>query len=170
MPLVAADIQKRLSGGATNTNVNLSLGGIKSSTAIVDASLHNLFDIVSSAEASAGDTEYRCFYFHNAHATLTALSSKVWIQTNTPSAGTTVEIGIGSAAINAEEQSVANESTAPTGVTFSAAAIDLATGLVIGDLLAGQHRSIWVKRIVTAGAAAANADSVLIRFGSDTNA
>ena len=56
-----------------------SLGGVKSSTAI-RAGLHNLFDVVSSAESSAGDTEYRCFYIHNAHATLTMQNSVIWIQ------------------------------------------------------------------------------------------
>lgn len=170
MPIVAADIVKRLSGGASNADVNLSLGGAKSSTAIVDATIHNLFDIVSSAESSAGDTEYRCFYIHNAHASLTALSTKVWIQTNTPSTSTTVEIGLGTAAVNATEQTVANESTAPTGVTFTATAIDLATGLSIGDIPFGQHKAVWVKRVISASAPAYNADSVLIRIGCDTAA
>lgn len=154
MPLVASDIVKRLSGGASNSDVNLSIGGIKSSTAIADATLHNLFD---------------CFYFHNAHASLTALSSKVWIQTNTPSTGTTVEIGLGAAAVSATETAVANESTAPAGVTFTATAIDLATGLLIGDIPFGQHKAVWVKRVISASSPAFNTDNVLIRFGADTN-
>lgn len=168
MPIVASDIHKRLSGGASNTDPALSIGGIKSSTSIVDASLHNLFDIVSSAEASSGDIEYRCLYVHNAHASLTALTTKVWIQTNTPSTGSTVEIGLGAAAVNATETAVANESTAPASVTFSATAIDLATGLLIGDIPFGQHKAVWVKRIISAAAAAYTTDSVLIRVGCDT--
>lgn len=170
MPIVAADIHKRLSGGATNTVPNASLGGIKSATSIIDATIHNLFDIVSSAESSAGDTEYRCFYVHNAHASLVSQATKVWIQTNTPSTSTTVEIGLGAAAINADEAAVANESTAPAGVTFVATAIDLATGLLIGDIPVGQHKAVWIKRIITAAAPAYNVDSALIRIGLDTAA
>jgi len=169
MPILNTDILFRLSGGATNTVPDASLGGIKSATAITNASLHNLFDIVGSAEASAGDTEYRCFYVHNSHATLALQSAKAWIQTQTPAAGTSVEIGLGSAAINVDEQAVANESTAPTGVTFSAPSTEGA-GLVIGDIPAGQHKAIWVKRIVGASAAAYTGDSVVIRVKGDTAA
>ena len=61
MPIISTDIQYRLSGGSGNTDVNASLGGVKSSTS-VGTGLHNLFDVVSSAEASSGDTEYRCVY------------------------------------------------------------------------------------------------------------
>ena len=58
MPIVSADIKYRLSGGASNSDQNASLGGVKSSN---EASA-SLFDNVSSAEAVSGDTEYRCFY------------------------------------------------------------------------------------------------------------
>lgn len=169
MPIVTGDIKFRLSGGAANSDVNASLGGAKSSTEIVDATLHNLFDLVSSADSSAGDTEYRCFYVHNGHATLALQSAKVWIQTNTPSADTTVEIALAGEGVNGTAETVANENTAPTGETFSAPANEGAA-LSIGNIPAGQHQAIWVKRIVTAGAAAANADSVVIRVKGDTAA
>ena len=47
-------------------------------------------------------------------------NSVIWIASNTPSADTTIEIALGSSAINGTEQTIANENTAPTGVTFSA--------------------------------------------------
>lgn len=163
MAIIASDIVYRLSGGAGNASPAASLGGAKSSTAAGS----NLFDDVSSAEAASGDTEYRCFYVHNGHGTLTYLGSKIWIQTNTPSADTTVEIGLGSSGLNATEQTVANENTAPTSVTFSAPS-NFAGGLTMGDIPAGQHYAIWVKRIVNAAAASA-ADSFTIRVQGDTN-
>jgi hypothetical protein len=169
MPIASSDIDFRLSGGAANADPNAALGGAKSSTEITDATLHNLFDIVSSAEGSAGDTEYRCFYIHNSHATLSMLSSKVWIQTQTPSGDTSVEIALGTAAVNATEQTVADESTAPTGVSWSTAANEGAA-LSIGDIPAGQHKAVWVKRIVGAAAAAYNTDSVVLRVKCDTSA
>ncbi len=169
MTIVASDIQFRLSGGAANSDPNASIGGAKSSVQITDASLHNLFDIVSSAEGAAGDTEYRCFYVHNAHATLTLQAAKVHIQTQTPDSDTSVEIGLGAAAVNATETAVANESTAPGSVTFSTAA-GSGNALSIGDIPAGQHKAVWVKRIVSAAAAAYNADSVILRVSGDTAA
>lgn len=168
MPITSTDLKFRLSGGAANSNPNASLGGAKSSTEI-GTGLHNLFDQVGSAETTSGDTEYRCFYVHNAHATLALENAVIYIQSNTPSGDTSVEIAVGSAAVNGTEQTVANESTAPTGVTFSSAA-NLGAALALGNIPAGQHRAVWVKRIVNAGAAAYNDDQVTLRVQGDTAA
>lgn len=168
MAIISTDIVYRLSGGSGNVDPNTSLGGVKSNTAITTG-LHNLFDLVGSAESSAGDTEYRCFYVHNAHATLTMQNSVVWIQSNTTSTDTAIEIALGSSAVNGTEQTVANESTAPTGVTFSSPA-NQGAALSIGNIPPGEHKAIWVKRIVNAGAAAYNGDSATIRVQCDTNA
>ena len=162
MAIVSTDIQYRLSGGASNSDPALSLGGVKSSTAA-----SNYFDDVSSAEASAGDTEYRCVYVHNNHGTLSLIGAKVFIQTNTPSSDTDVAIGLGTSAINGTEQTVADESTAPTGVSFSAPTT-FAGGLAIGDLAAWAHKAVWVRRTVNAGAAAYS-DSFTLRVQGDTN-
>lgn len=163
MPIVSTDIKYRLSGGASNTDPAAALGGAKSST---DAA-STIFDDVSSAEATAGDIEYRCIYVHNNHGSLTLQGAKVWIQTQTPSADTDVAIGLGSSAVNGTEQTVANEGTAPTSVTFSAPS-SFAGGLTIGDIPAGQHKAVWVRRTVNAGAAAAS-DSFALRVQGDTN-
>lgn len=169
MPIIASDIKMRLSGGAANANVDASIGGAKSSVEVIDASLHNLFDIVSSAEGAAGDIEYRCIYIHNGHATLTMQAAKVCIQTQTPDSDTSVEIGLGAAAINATETAIANENTAPASVTFSTAA-GAGNALTIGDIPPGQAKAVWIKRIVNAAAAAYNADSAVIRTLCDTAA
>jgi len=163
MPIISTDIKYRLSGGASNTDPAASLGGAKSST---DAA-STIFDDVSSAEATAGDIEYRCVYVHNNHGSLTLQGAKIWIQTQTPSADTDVAIGLGSSAVNGTEQTVANEGTAPTGVTFSAPS-SFAGGLTIGDIPAGEHKAVWVRRTVNAGAAAAS-DSFTLRVQGDTN-
>lgn len=169
MAIVTGDISLQLSGGTSNTLPASSLGGAISSTAITNASLHNLFDIVSSGEASSGDTEYRCFYIKNNHATLTWQSVLVWIQTQTPSATTSWEFALGTSAVNGTEQSVANESTAPTGVSWSTVSTE-GTALSIGNIPNGQHKAIWCKRIVSAGAGSYNTDSALMMFKGDTAA
>lgn len=163
MPIISSDIVYRLSGGAANSDPLASIGGTKSSV----AAGATLFDDVSSVEAGAGDTEYRCVYVHNAHATLTLIGAKVWIQTNTPSANTDVAIALGAAGLNATETAVANENTAPSGPSFTQPS-SFAGGLTIGDLVAGQHYPLWIRRTVTAGAEVA-ADNFTLRVQGDTN-
>jgi hypothetical protein len=162
MPIVSSDIKQRLSGGAANSSANASLGGAKSSNDAPSA----LFDNVSSGEAIAGSTEYRCVYVHNAHATLTLTAAKVWVLANTPSADTTVDIGLGSSAVNGTEQTVANETTAPTGVSFSAAGTEGAA-LAIGDIPPGQHKAVWIRRTVNTNTTAVN-DTFSLRVKGDT--
>lgn len=164
MPIVSADIKYRLSGGGGNADPALSLGGAKSSTEAGS----NLLDAVSSAEALAGDVEYRCFYVHNAHATLTLENAVAWIEANTPSADTTLDIGLGTSAVNATEQTIADENTAPTGITF-VAAVNEAGAVALGNIPAGQHRAVWVRRTVNAGAAASN-DTATLTVKGDTQA
>lgn len=162
MPIIASDIKYRLSGGAANTDPNLSLGGIISST---DAAA-SIFDNVSSAEALAGDTEYRCVYIKNNHGSLTLLAPKVWLQSNTPSGDTAAEISLGTSAVSGTEQTIADENTSPSGTTFVTAANE-AAGLALGDLAPGATKAIWIKRIVSAAAAAAS-DGFTVRVKGDT--
>jgi hypothetical protein len=164
---VAADIKEyRSTFSASGVD---SLGGAITATEVTDNTTHNIWDVVASAESSAGDTEYRCIYVKNTHASLTLQSAKVWIQTQTPSADTSIEIGLGSSAVNGTEQTVANENTAPTSVTFSTAANEGAA-LSIGNIPNGQHKAIWIKRIVGAAATAANDDSYVLSYAGDTAA
>lgn len=163
MPIVASDIKYRLSGGASNTDPNASIGGVMSTTTDAPASV---FDNVSSAEAAAGDIEYRCIYVLNNHGTLTLENGKVWVQANTPNALTDVAIGLAAEGANATAAAVANESTAPASVTFSAAASEGAA-LSLGNLAAGQRYGVWIRYTVTAGASA-GADSFTLRVKGDT--
>lgn len=147
-----------------------SLGGAITGTEITDNTTHNIWDVVSSAESSAGDTEYRCIYVKNTNSSLTLQGAKVWIATNTPSTDTSVEIGLGSSAVNGTEQTVANEYTAPVGgVTFSTAAGE-GNALTIGDIPATQHKAIWIKRIVNSSAGAYNDDNYVLSYSGDTAA
>lgn len=162
MPITAAEIAYRLSGGAANANANLALGGAKSSV----VSPANLFDDVSGDEGAAGDTEYRCFYVHNSNATLALQNAFIWLQTNTT--GNRMSIGLGTSVLNGTEQTVANESTAPAGVVFTQPT-NKAGGIALGSIPAGQSRAVWIRRVV-APAASANNDTYLLRTEGDTAA
>jgi hypothetical protein len=166
MPIITADFSTRLSGGAANAVGNAALGGVKSSASMSSA-VDGLFDAVAAAEAVAGRVEYRCIYLHNANSADLMTAARVWLGANTPLVGTTIDIAVGSAALNATEQTIANETTAPTGVSFSAPST-AASGLALGNIPAGQHRAIWLRRTVTAGSGSSANDTFSIDFDAET--
>lgn len=168
MPIVSGDIQVRYSGGAGNSNPAASLGGAISSTAIADATVGNLFPEINEDQTASGITIYRCFYFRNAHGTLEWKNVKQWIHANTPSPDTTIAIAFGSSGINGTEQTIADQVTAPTGVTFGSPS-DKATGQTVGNVPAGHHFAVWVRLTVDPGASAYD-DSATIRAGGGTAA
>lgn len=166
MAIIAGNFETRLSGGAGNASGNASLGGVKSAT-VMPGSIDGLFDYTSAAEAVVGKVEYRCIYLHNANAADTMMGFTTWIAAQTPLAGTVLAIGLGSAAINGVEQTVANESTAPVGVTFSEPAA-FASGLAAGDIPFSQHKSIWLRRTVTAGSGSSPNDTWSLGYQCET--
>ena len=159
---MAVDITFYLSGGSGNTDPAASIGGARSTTEVTGATL---WDKVESAEASAGDIEYRCIYVRNDGAD-TALDAKIWIQANTPSADTTIAIALGGEGKGGTAETVGNEGTAPSGESFSSPT-DYAGGLALGSLAQNEFFPVWTRRTVTAGAAAAASDTVTYRVGYD---
>lgn len=166
MAVITADFSVRLSGGSANASGNASLGGAKSSNS-APTTLSGLFDDTSAAEALAGDVEYRCIYLHNANSADAMVNAVAYVSANTPLAGDTIEIGVGTAAVNATEQTIANEAVAPTSVTFSAPST-AGTGLALGSLPAGQHKAIWLRRTVTAGSGSSANNTFTLGFQCET--
>jgi len=166
MAIITGDFATRLSGGAGNASGNASLGGIKSSS-VAPTTVDALFDSTSAAEALAGRVEYRCVYLHNSNASSSMINAVVFISANTPLAGSTIDIGVGTAAINGTEQTIANETTAPTTVTFSAPTT-AGTGLALGTIPLGQHIAIWIRRTITAGAGSSANDTFSLGYQCET--
>lgn len=178
MAITAADILFKFSVAAAAGNTTAgtaagSLGDQISTTQITDATLHNLFDVITGDENAASDVEYRCIFVHNAHATLTWENVVVWISAETAggasaaiSVDTTGVTTLGSA--SAQAKTVADESTAPAGQTFTAPTTK-GTGLSIGNIPAGSVAAIWVRR-TAANTAALDNDSATIRVEGDTAA
>lgn len=161
MPITQAELKYYLSGGAANTDANASLGGAISSTEM-PTSLNGLFDKVTSQEAAAGDTEYRCVYLKSTTATLPLEAARAWIVEGQVG----LEIGVDPAGINGEATTVANESTAPAGVTFDTH-VDEANALALGNLAAGDFIAVWIKRIAAVGEVATAGDSAALHFKGD---
>lgn len=160
MTIVASDIKFYKSGSSC-------LGGTIGDLLI--GSLNEVFDNVSSAEALVGATEYRCLYVKNSHGSETLTSPRAY-QTNTSTAGLSYEIGWGTSAISGTEQTIASETVAPIGVSFTSAAGSVNAVALGSNLTFGQWKAIWVKRIVGSSTAAAAAPSVTLTVQGDTTA
>lgn len=181
MPIAGSDIHYKLSlktGSAGNQSAqadpNQSLGKYISTTDITDNTLNNLFDDVSGDENAASTVDYRCIFIHNAHATLTLLSPKVWLSAEV-AGGANITIAIDNAAASAigsasaQADQITNETTAPSSAGSFSGPTTKAAGLSLADLPAGQCRAVWVKR-TAANSAALNNDGVTIRVEGDTTA
>lgn len=172
MAILASDIKFYLSGGATNTNPDASLGWIISSTAIVDDTLNNLFDDVTGVEHSTGDTNYRCIYVKNDSAE-TAYNVRIYIESNTTAVDDTINIGkdlagAGDGSTTGVADTVADEHTAPDPAVTFTTATDYANGIVLNTMTAGQVYGVWVKRIVSAGTTAQADNEATLEVSVDT--
>lgn len=178
MAITASDVLFKFSvaaaaGDTTAGTAAGSLGDQISTTAITDASLHNLFDVVTGDENAASDVEYRCYFVHNNHATLTWENVVCWLSAET-AGGAVAAISVDTTGVtakgsgSAQAKTVANESTAPSSQTFTAPTTK-GTGLSIGNIPAGSVAAIWVRR-TAANTAALDSDGVTIRCEGDTAA
>lgn len=138
-------------------------GGI--STFVVPTGLNLFYDDVDVDEATTGSTAYRCFYVTNENATDTYTGAAIYISVRTPSFSTYCELGLGTSGLNGTEQSITAEEIAPVGVNFFATSEG--TPLAIGDLAAGDHYPIWIKRVVEPLAEGASNDYVVIGLTGD---
>lgn len=168
VPITSSEIKKYLSGGAANADPNAALGGVISSVAVVDNTLHNLFDRVTSAEADTGETEYRAIFIKNTHATITLEAAVVYISSNTTPTDTELQIAIADEAVGVDTiEVIADEDTAPVGPVFSTAD-GISNAIAIGDIAPGEMKGIWVKWVIDAGAAGV-ADAATIEVAGDTS-
>lgn len=146
-------LEVHLSGGATNTDPNASLGGVVSNYAPRQLNRGNVFADLTEAQRIAGAVHYRCLYVVNTSPTDTMANLTVWLDGLPVNAGTAMAIGDDAAAVNGTATTVANETTAPGSVTFSAPT-SYASGINLGTLAPGDFVAFWVRRTLTAGAAA----------------
>lgn len=153
MTIVETDVGMFLSGGAGNTDPNLSLGGIISTTEVNSNVIHNLFRRITESEAGSGVTLYRCVYFKNKSATDTMISPVAYIVRDTLSPDDFGLYSAVNAAKSSTETAIANEFTAPTGGNISfTAATTRSTGLRFVNLAPGEYIGIWLRITVNPGA------------------
>lgn len=180
MAITGADLLYKYTGASSHdsaqTDPDASLGNYRASSLITTAVDNNVFDDVSGAEAAAGDTEYRAIAFHNNHGSLPLTACKVWIQVDTGNGEDDISFGVEAPSVSEVTgaiQTIADESTAPTAVSWSDAtskATGLACPLGSGEVGAGEWFGIWLRRVISLGASAAAAEAVTMRVEGDTAA
>jgi len=138
------------------TVVAASLPGTDQSDTLTVARIaNNLWDDIPGLEGYNGDTEYRCIYYKNEGAT--PLQFQVWIDAQ-PTGNATLQIGFDAAGVNGTATTIADEDSAPAGVTFSTPATE---GTALSATLpAGQAIACWEKRAIVAGQYAEVTDAV----------
>lgn len=170
------------SGGTNNQDNTLSLGGAKSNYAITGTGMGGFeasgfmtsgfmattgqtsqyaWDIVLQSEALTGKEEYRCYYLVNKHGTLTAYELKMWFSSNSTIGY--MALGKGSSAAGVQEQGpFLQETTPPDSVVFSQPT-DETTAVSIGNIGPNSYQSIWLKRVIPAGATASIGDGYTLQ-------
>lgn len=143
------------------------LGGAITGTEVTSGDLHNIFDRVEPDGALLGETNYRCVYVKNTNGTNTLLEAVTYLTVNTPSTTSNLFIGIGSSGISGIEQAIADEDTAPVGITFTDL-INEAGVLAVGDVPAGGHFPVWLQRVIDVDAEAYAVDGVSISIQGKT--
>ena len=194
MSVTASDIKFYLTGagsdGGVQADPNASLGTYRSSSEITSGQLNNLFDNISSAEASAGDTNYRCICVKNESLeTLYNILSWIYAETD-PDATNHISFAIEMPATadltDGTAQTIVDEDTSPTvnttaevgvgsGISDWSTATESASGVSPeqgdhdDDLDQGEIMFIWIRRVVDASAPARTGISVTMRVRGDTN-
>lgn len=156
-----------MSGGVNNALAASSLGGAISQIyfgQITSGIPSNLYNMVTTSQASSGiANQYRCFYVKNNANGETIRNVKIWFETLNSDQDITIQMGLDPGGKNSTPTTIANENTAPSGVTFSQPNSRDFNALLIGKLNAGDYYPVWINRTTAAGAAQYHLDSFVVR-------
>lgn len=174
LTLTPATLQARLStksgsaGDSLASSPATSLGKYLS-TSPLSGAIGNLFRPVTAAEATDGVTTYRCLFFTNTHATVSLIGVRIWMAYYEPY-GAEVAIGLDPAGVTADDSAsaqaadIANEFTAPTGVSFTLNTTPLDGLKVLETVAPGDCFAVWVRRRVRPGVHASASDAVTLHI------
>lgn len=159
MAITSGQLKIYLTGGVSNNNPDLSLGGVTSTTELQGGVLENLFSNVGPSEAWDGSIKYRAIDFKNTSAQ-TAYGGLVYISTETTSADTQIDL-----AYDTGTQTIPDEDTAPSSpaLTFTHP-LSPGGGVALGDMAAGTTKRVWIRRTVSPNASATSLDQAIIRL------
>lgn len=135
--------------GKVDIDVDFSAlpGSDQTDTITIANVLNELFDNVSESDSFNGDVEYRCYYGTVVHGTAGLLDLRLFI--GTPPSPGAVAFGIDPAGVGPSitATTVANENTAPSGVTFNSV-VSPETAISVGAVAASDRFAIWTRRTI----------------------
>lgn len=176
--IVAADILWKYSvvtgaaGNSTASSANASLGKYVSTSAWAGGAANDLFDNISGAENAASTVDYRGLFLHNNNGANTLQNPTLYISAET-AGGASIALATDNiatsvlASASAQMAQIANETTAPTGVSAFSSPTTAGTGLALSDIPVAQVKGFWVRR-TAANTAALSADGVTLAWSGDT--
>jgi hypothetical protein len=180
MAILQADLKFHYTGASSHEAAqgdgDLSLGNYRAADEISSGVDENVFDDVTGDEADTGDIEYRAIGFHNDHVSLILTACVIWIAVDTGNAED--DISYDGEAPSASEitgaiQTIANESTEPTSPDWQEGTTK-GTGQdcpnASNQVVADGWFGIWLRRTISASAAAKTAETVTMRVEGDTAA
>ena len=151
---------------ASNLQLLKSESGIGGAISDTQVEGFNLFGIFNGDETRDGHTEYACVYAKN-NSNQTAFNMRLFVENETPHQGANYSIALGTAVIDATEPATANDTTAPANVSFVEADL-IGNALEIGDLEAGEFKSIWVRLAVEADTSAKDTLALSLNLRCDS--
>ena len=131
------------------------LGGAATATELSSTAMNNLFDDVTSAEASTGSVEYRALDVYNDQGA-GVVSVDIYMSAETSSSDTVIDLGIEASPVGSTT-ALADEGTAPSGVTFVHA--DSGSHLSLPDISSAAYVRVFVRRTVSSSATNTSADT-----------
>ena len=177
--IVAGDIHFRAStvtGAVGNSTayggVDTGLGKYATNNDLADATLNAMFSDATGAENAASTVHYQALFVYNANASNIWVSPAAWLSAEV-AGGATISIGADTTAAaviasNPNGLTIANRTTAPAGVTFTAPTT-FGTGVAMSNIGIGFCKGLWVRRTL-ANTVALNADGMTISVQGDTGA
>jgi hypothetical protein len=154
---MAANCFFHYTGGASNDDPDLSLGGDGSSELLAGTALNNLFDNVAPDEIASSDrVEYRAIDLSN-DGDAEAHNVQFYF-TETPNLESTLEVWLDVTGT----QSIGDETTEPSGASGNWTTPVYASKLALGNLAAAATHRLWIKRTVDQGADNLNDDTATL--------
>lgn len=159
-------------GDATaNTTVSTFLGKYAATSAWAGGGTNDLFADITGAQNAASQVDYAGLAILNNNASNSAQNSVAYLSSEV-AGGASVAIGADTTAASAKGAAsaqlltIASNTTAPAGVTFSSPTT-AATGVSLGTIAVANVKGLWVRR-TAANTVALSADGVTLAVSVDT--
>lgn len=161
--ILADELKLYLSGGSSNSDLNLSIGGARSSVEV----LENLFNSVLNSHIVNDYEDYRCIYFYNSSSTESIINLRILTALDETGDDSDLFLSVAKEGKNIQVDSLPTSSTSPNGQVFMPCVND-STALSLGDLEPNEFIGVWLKRTVKANPALKGSCTVNFFIKADT--